>query len=124
MVNMNTLDLNLVRVFDALMEERSVRRAGLLLGVTQSAVSHALNRLRHHLNDELFVRTRAGMIPTARAVEISGPLRESLRAIASTLDSAGFDPLTTQRRFVLAANDMMIATVGMRLIAMLTTAAP
>ena len=66
MVNMNTLDLNLVRVFDALMEERNVRRAGLLLGVTQSAVSHALNRLRHHLNDELFVRTRAGYFVPAK----------------------------------------------------------
>ena len=67
MVNLRTLDLNLVRIFDALMEDRNVRRAGLRLGVTQSAVSHALNRLRYHLNDELFVRTRAGMIPTVRA---------------------------------------------------------
>jgi DNA-binding transcriptional LysR family regulator len=46
MVNLRTLDLNLVRIFDALMEDRNVRRAGLRLGVTQSAVSHALNRLR------------------------------------------------------------------------------
>src|ERR1700761_9210006 len=115
MVNMNTLDLNLVRVFDALMEERSVRRAGLLLGVTQSAVSHALNRLRHHLNDKLFIRTRAGMIPTARAVEIAGPLREAVRSMELALGGVSFEPLSAARRFVLAANDMMAATVGVRL---------
>jgi reverse gyrase len=52
MVNVSNLDLNLIRVFDALMEDRSVRRAGLRLGLTQSAISHALNRLRYHLNDK------------------------------------------------------------------------
>ena len=58
MVNVKNLDLNLIRIFDALMEDRSVRRAALRLGLTQSAISHALNRLRYHLNDGVFVRTR------------------------------------------------------------------
>jgi DNA-binding transcriptional LysR family regulator len=124
MVNLRTLDLNLVRIFDALMEDRNVRRAGLRLGVTQSAVSHALNRLRYHLNDELFVRTRAGMIPTVRAAEIAGPLREALRGIELTLGGSGFDPLSSTRRFVLAANDMMAATVGARLMNRLAVLAP
>ncbi|MBV8663641.1 MAG: LysR family transcriptional regulator, partial [Hyphomicrobiales bacterium] len=106
------------------MEDRSVRRAGLRLGVTQSAISHALNRLRYHLNDEVFVRTRAGMIPTARALEISGPLRDVMRTIEATLGEAQFDPHSTQRRFVLAANDVMTATVGARLMAILATEAP
>jgi DNA-binding transcriptional LysR family regulator len=124
MVNLRTLDLNLVRIFDALMEDRNVRRAGLRLGVTQSAVSHALNRLRYQLNDELFVRTRAGMIPTARASEIAGPLREALRGIELALGGAGFEPLSSTRRFVLAANDMMAATVGARLMDRLAVLAP
>jgi DNA-binding transcriptional LysR family regulator len=124
MVDVRTLDLNLVRVFDALMEDRSVRRAGLRLHVTQSAVSHALNRLRYHLNDELFIRTRAEMIPTARAVEIAGPLRDAIRSIELVLGGASFEPLSATRRFVLAASDMMAATVGARLINRLAVLAP
>jgi DNA-binding transcriptional LysR family regulator len=124
MVNVKTLDLNLVRIFDALMEDHSVRRAGQRLGVTQSAVSHALNRLRYHLNDELLIRTREGMIPTARAVEIAGPLRQALRGIDQVLGSTSFEPLSATRRFVLAANDMMAATVGARLMSRLAVLAP
>jgi DNA-binding transcriptional LysR family regulator len=122
--NPRTLDLNLIRVFDALMEERNVNRAGLRLGLTQSAVSHALNRLRHHLKDELFVRTRAGMMPTARAMEVSGRLREAIRQVEAAFGTDGFDPATAQRRFVLAANDMMTATVGAQLMQVLADTAP
>lgn len=122
--NPRTLDLNLIRVFDALMEERKVNRAGLRLGLTQSAVSHALNRLRHHLKDELFVRTRAGMMPTARAIEVSGRLREAIRQVEAAFGADGFDPATAQRRFVLAANDMMTATVGAHLMQVLAYTAP
>ena len=124
MVNVNTLDLNLIRVFDALMEDRSVHRAGLRLGVTQSAISHALNRLRYHLNDDVFVRTRAGMVPTARAVELSGPLRAAMRTIETALGEARFEPQSTKRCFILAANDMMTATIGARLMTILATEAP
>ncbi|MCR0984938.1 LysR family transcriptional regulator [Roseomonas populi] len=122
--NPRTLDLNLIRVFDALMEERNVNRAGLRLGLTQSAISHALNRLRHHLKDELFVRTRAGMMPTARAMEVSERLREAIRQVEAAFGANGFDPATAQRRFVLAANDMMTATVGARLMQVLADTAP
>ena len=119
-----TLDLNLIRVFDALIEERNVHRAGLRLGLTQSAVSHALNRLRHHLGDELFVRTRAGMMPTARAMEVGERLREAVRQVDLVFDVDGFDPATVRRRFVVAANDMMTATVVARLVHALAEAAP
>lgn len=122
--NPRTLDLNLIRVFDALMEERNVNRAGLRLGLTQSAVSHALNRLRHHLKDELFVRTRAGMMPTARAMELGGRLRDAMRQVESALGTDAFDPATAQRRFVLAANDMLTATVGAKLVHVLAATAP
>ena len=119
-----TLDLNLIRVFDALIEERNVHRAGLRLGLTQSAVSHALNRLRHHLGDELFVRTRSGMMPTARAMEVGERLREAVRQVDLVFNAEKFDPATTRRRVVLAANDMMTATVVARLLRMLAETAP
>lgn len=119
-----TMDLNLIRVFDTLIEERNVHRAGLRLGLTQSAVSHALNRLRYHLGDELFVRTRAGMMPTARAMDVAGPLREAVRQVDLVFDADGFDPATARRRFVLAANDMVTATVVARLVHVLAETAP
>src|SRR5260221_11900156 len=71
-------DLSLLRIFDTLVEERSVTRAGIRLGLTQSAVSHSLNRLRYELKDELFVRGPDGMQPTPRALEISPRLRKAL----------------------------------------------
>ena len=69
------LDLNLLRVFDALLEEESATRAGSKLGLTQSAISHALGRLRLSLRDELFVRSPSGLQATPRAVEMGGPVR-------------------------------------------------
>ena len=67
----NTLDLNLLRVFQALLEEQSATRAGERLGLTQSAVSHALGRLRASLGDELFERGAAGLQATPRALEMA-----------------------------------------------------
>jgi hypothetical protein len=63
----NSLDLNLLRVFNAIMQERTLTRAGQRLGMSQPAMSHALARLRHMLKDDLFVRTPDGMCPTPRA---------------------------------------------------------
>ena len=65
-MNWGAFDLNLLIVFDAVMQERSVTRAGGRLGLSQPAVSHALGRLRHMLKDELFIRTPDGMTPTPR----------------------------------------------------------
>ena len=76
-MNFATLDLNLLRVFDAMMEERSTTRAGDRLGVTQSAVSHSVARLRDLLGDELFIRTPAGMEPTPRAQLGATPARRA-----------------------------------------------
>jgi DNA-binding transcriptional LysR family regulator len=88
-VHFNALDLNLLRVFDALLEERGVTRAGERLGLSQSAISHALNRLRHVLNDELFVRVPEGMRPTPRASEIVPRLREGLLQLQLTRSEVG-----------------------------------
>jgi DNA-binding transcriptional LysR family regulator len=102
-LHFSTLDLNLLKVFDALMEERSVTRAGDGLGLTQSAVSHALGRLRHALGDPLFVRRPGGVEPTPRALEIGPALRAALGQLQEALTPPGFDPATAERQFTLAA---------------------
>jgi DNA-binding transcriptional LysR family regulator len=104
------VDLNLLLVLDAMLEERNTTRAGQRIGLSQPAVSHALNRLRHLFKDELFVRTPEGMIPTARALEIATPLREGLLKIESTVEEGGFVAAETTREFVIAASDQ--ATMG------------
>src|SRR5271154_770338 len=96
-----SIDLNLLRVFDVLLEERSVTKAGARLGLTQSAVSHALNRLRYHLDDELFQRNAHGMQPTPRALEIGPNLHAALSQVQSALTPADFDPGVSERRFVI-----------------------
>ena len=78
-------DLNLLVTFDALYAERSASKAAQRIGVTQSAVSHSLRRLRQLLDDELFVRTRNGLEPSALAIEISEAVRTSLRAAYAAL---------------------------------------
>ena len=84
-LHFSSLDLNLLRVFDALIEERSVTRAGDRLGLSQSAISHALSRLRYVLRDELFLRSPDGMQPTARAAEIAPRLRQGLLQLQQAL---------------------------------------
>src|SRR6202007_1887491 len=104
-VHFNSLDLNLLRVFDALIEEHSATRAGERLGLSQSAISHALNRLRYVLRDELFARMPDGVSPTARAAEIAPRLREGLLQLQLALGPAKFDPARTERRFTIACTE-------------------
>src|ERR1700742_4687908 len=85
-------DLNLLKVFDAVYEERSLVLAGKRLNLTQSAVSHALARLRELVGDELFMRTGKGMVPTGRAAAMAPALRDSLRRIEATLGGEQFAP--------------------------------
>lgn len=75
-MNLRSVDLNLLVVLEALIEERGVRRAGERIGLSQSATSHALDRLRKLLGDEILVRTTTGMEPTARALSLVGPLQQ------------------------------------------------
>ena len=105
--SINAFDLNLLRVFDALYEERSVQRAAQRIGLSQSAVSHSLSRLRHTLEDELFVRTGSGMMPTARAFAIASQIREALVRIESVIGPERFDPAEARQRFVVAASDFI-----------------
>lgn len=123
-VHFNSLDLNLLRVFDALIEEHSVTRAGERLGLSQSAISHALNRLRYVLNDELFVRMPDGMRPTIRAAEIAPRLREGLLQLQLALGPARFDPAHTERRFTIACTEYVGTILMPHLIARLRCLAP
>ena len=104
-MNLDRLDLNLLRVFDAVFEERNLIRAAKRLHLSQSAISHALGRLRSSVDDDLFVRTASGMQPTSRALAMAGPLRSALRQIGSALGDDPFVPATTDRQFVVAASD-------------------
>jgi len=96
------IDLNLLAVFDAVMTERSLTLAGKRLGMTQSAVSHALVRLREMLGDPLFERARRGVVPTARAREIADGIAGALSAFEECYRPVReFDPATSQRTFSL-----------------------
>ena len=123
-MHFNSLDLNLLRVFDALIEERSVTRAGERLGLSQSAISHALNRLRYVLNDELFVRMPDGMRPTARAAEIAPRLREGLLQLQLALGPTEFDPARTERRFTIACTEYAGTVLMPSVIARVRSLAP
>jgi DNA-binding transcriptional LysR family regulator len=102
---LRNLDLNLLLVFDAVLRERSVVRAADSLAISQPAVSHALNRLRHALKDQLFVRTPAGMTPTPRAEQLALPVRKALNDLQLAVEGDTFDPSTAERRFTIAVNN-------------------
>jgi DNA-binding transcriptional LysR family regulator len=99
------IDLNLLLVFDAVMRDRSVTRAGNRLGLSQPAMSHALTRLRHMLRDELFVRSPKGMVPTPRAEQLAGPVRAALEGFQQALEPTEFEPATATRTFRVAVDN-------------------
>jgi DNA-binding transcriptional LysR family regulator len=113
MITFDKIDLNLLRVFDVVMQERSVLRASQRLHLSQSAVSHALSRLRESLGEEIFVRTGKGMTPTDYAFAISIPLRSALQSMSSALARAAspFQADTARRSFAIAANDYASAVL-------------
>lgn len=123
-MNLAGFDLNLLLVFDAVMRERHVTRAGARIGLSQPAVSNALSRLRHHMRDELFVRGPDGMRPTPRALELAAPIRAALESLEATLDKTEFDFSTAQRTFSIGTNDYSVATLMPGLMRRLETIAP
>jgi DNA-binding transcriptional LysR family regulator len=106
------------------MEERSVLRASQKVCLSQSAVSHSLARLREMLDDELFIRTTAGMQPTARAVAMAGMVREALKSLEAAIESPRFEPAISARKFTIAANDFTTMVLAPRLLHVLRTEAP
>ena len=106
MMNLRRIDLNLLTVFDAVMQEGSLTRAGNKIGMSQPAVSDAVSRLRHVLKDELFIRTSHGVKPTARARQYAGQVRRILDLVVLMLaETDSFDVVTSSRSFNLVLGD-------------------
>jgi DNA-binding transcriptional LysR family regulator len=123
--NIRQTDLNLLIALNVILEERNVTRAADRLGLTQSAASRMLGRLRATFDDPLFVRTSRGLTPTKRALDIAGPLQQYLFGLEKLLgEGEEFDPGTAQRRFRIAAIDYVQATLLAPLVAKLQTQAP
>src|SRR5258705_12599901 len=101
---MMDIDLNLMRIFDILYDERNVTRAAARLFLTQSAVSHALARLSKVLGDPLFMRIPSGLHPTEGAHQLAPRLRVALAEIRSGIATPIFDPAKTLQRFVIASS--------------------
>jgi DNA-binding transcriptional LysR family regulator len=118
------LDLNLLRTLHVLLEEQQVSRAATRLNLTQPAVSHALQRLRQHFGDPLFVRQGQRMIPTPRTRELEGPLRQVLQSIDRLAGPATFNPAAAQGKLRIATTDYGLAVVLPNVLARLAEEAP
>lgn len=124
-LDLRKLDLNLLLVFNALYQQRSVTAAAHELALSPSALSHALARLRTALGDELFVRLDNQMQPTLRADQIAEPISTALAQLSAGLSlRQRFDPATSQRNFVISASDYTAFAILPRLISRLQQVAP
>lgn len=124
-MNLRSIDLNLLVIFDALMAEKGITRAAKAIGMTPSAVSHALNRLRQTFGDPLFDRTPTGMEPTRRARELIPFVRAALHSLQHGIAlQHEFDPATSQRIFNLRQSDFMSDCLLPRLCARVRADAP
>lgn len=101
---MRNQDLNLLPIFDALVQEQQLSRAAQRLAMSQPAVSKALKRLRLSFKDELFVRTRRGLKPTPRALQLHSALAPALTVIRQSYDSHPFSPENVDRAFDVTMN--------------------
>ncbi|MEM7442622.1 MAG: LysR family transcriptional regulator [Pseudomonadota bacterium] len=124
-MNLKTLDLNLLKVFEALASERNVTRAGERIGLTQSSVSNALNRMRQLFGDELFVRTPGGMMPTQRALQLEAPIRDSLNELRQAIaDPISFDPSTASGTVRISTSDIVVMAIMSGLLRVVAEEAP
>ena len=104
-MNIKNFDLNLLVVFKTLFEEKNVTKASKKMGITQPAMSNALNRLRYLVKDELFIRGPRGMRPTPRANDLSLPIQSALNNLESSLSSIDFNPKTTKKLYRISMSD-------------------
>ncbi len=123
-VHLRMIDLNLFRVFDAMMRHRSVRKASQILSVTPSAVSHALSRLRQSIGDELFILSESGMQPTRRALELASAVREGLEKFELALAGKESVPAEALRTFRIGATDYACMVILPSLVKRLAKSAP
>lgn len=119
------IDLNLLLVFDVLMQEKNVSRAAERVFLSQSAMSNALKRLREMLDDPILVRGAKGMQPTPRALTLEAPVRSILKQVVRTIQPAQpFEPDTSRARFIIGMNDYSENVVLPALAACLRQSAP
>lgn len=124
-MNISTFDLNLLRIFDALMREQNVSRAAERLALSQPAVSNALKRLRELLDDPMLVRVGRSMQPTPRAQALEAPIRAALQQIEESLSGGEhFDPASSRQRFRIAVTDYVELICMPRLVEQLSRQAP
>lgn len=124
-IDLSRVDLNLLVLFEAVLEERHVGRAAERLHVSPSAVSHGLGRLRRFLNDPLFLKTPKGVVPTARATELAGPISDVLARVRNVISTAEpFDAASSTRRFAIGAPDGVSIVLLQPLLAELRRTAP
>lgn len=124
-IDLSRADLNLLVLFEAVLEERHVGRASERLNLSASAVSHGLGRLRRLLNDPLFLRTPRGVAPTERAIDLAGPIADILARTRGVLAvAAPFEPAASTRRFTIGAPDGVSAVFLPPLLAALRDRAP
>jgi DNA-binding transcriptional LysR family regulator len=100
------VDLNLLELFEAIHHARNLTAAGVQLGLTQSAVSRGLGRLRQMYGDPLFVRQQRGVLPTPAADALAAPVSEALDILRATLQAPAFDPAHANRTFRIAMSDI------------------
>lgn len=124
MKNFRTLDLNLLRVFDAVMSEGSLTRAAEVLAVTQPAASHALKRLNDWVGEPLFQRSATGLKPTARAAALWPQVRSALLDLQRTLAPERFDPARDRAEFRVCMSDATAGILAPGLAAALQGEAP
>lgn len=123
--HLHRIDLNLLVLFQVVLQELHVGRAAKRLHISSSAVSHGLTRLRRLLNDPLFLRTPKGVVPTARASELAESIGDVLARVGHVIASAeAFQPLTSRRRFCIGAPDGVSAVLLQPLLAELKRVAP
>jgi DNA-binding transcriptional LysR family regulator len=124
LMNLNSLDLNLLVALDALLLESNVSRAAMRIGLSQPATSHALQRLRDLIGDPLLVRTGARMELTPRAQALRGPLAKALDQVRSLFIPDDFDAARSERQFRLMTPDLAVELLMPPLMAKITKAAP
>ena len=125
MLNLRSVDLNLLPIFEAVYEDHSLSRAAVRLAMTQSAVSHAVTRLRVVFGDELFVRHSRGVVPTPTADAIYAKLRDALGTMRQAVaERQGFQPRTSERRFFLMIAHPLGPLIMLRLLERLAEVAP
>ena len=123
-MNIALVDLNLLVVFDAVMREKHVTRAAKRIGMTQPAVSNALNRLRHIAKDDLFIRSANGVVPTARAIELGPPIRQAINLVENAFDPTSFDPKSSTEEFNIAISNYTASILFPKLAEVLEKEAP